>query len=48
MFLGETMVVPPEDLQIDKQINYVEKPISILRRKNNTLLNKEFGLVNVQ
>ncbi|KAL4561750.1 hypothetical protein LXL04_033924 [Taraxacum kok-saghyz] len=41
--VDESAVVPLEDIQIDEQLNYVEKPIAILERKAKKLRNKEVG-----
>ncbi|KAI3723450.1 hypothetical protein L2E82_35039 [Cichorium intybus] len=44
----ETTIVPLEDIQIDKRLNYVERPVAIIERKTKTLRNKMIGLVKVQ
>ena len=37
-----------DDIQVNKRLNYVERPIPILDRKTNTLCNKMVNLVKVQ
>jgi len=41
-------VVPLEDIHVDDQLGYVEKPVAVLERKTKTLRNKVIGLVKVQ
>lgn len=41
-------VVSLDDIQIDDQLNYMERLIAILDRKMKTLHNKEVNLVKVQ
>ena len=37
-----------DDIQVDERLNYVERPVTILKRKINVLQNKEVPLVKVQ
>ena len=43
----ETAIVPLEDIQVDVGLNYIERPIMIMDRKNIVLRNKEVPLVQV-
>ena len=43
----ETTIVPLKDIQVDENLNYVERRIAILQRKLMKLLNKEIGIVEV-
>ena len=40
-------VVPVEDIQVDDNLNYIERPVAILDRKTKELRNKRVELVNV-
>ena len=44
----ESVVVPLEDIQVDVNLNYDERPIAIRDRKIKVLRNKEVSLVQVQ
>ena len=44
----ETAYVPLQDVEVDKQLNYVEQPIAILDSKEKRLRNKVVTLVKVQ
>ena len=46
--VDESAVVPLEDIQVDSNLNYIERPVAILDRKTKTLRNKEIQLVKVQ
>ena len=43
----ESAVVPLEDIQVDANLNYVERPVVIMDRKMKVLRNKEVPLVQV-
>ena len=45
--VDESAVVPLEDIQVDSNLNYIERPVAILDRKTKTLRNKEIQLVKV-
>ncbi|KAJ9544395.1 hypothetical protein OSB04_024102 [Centaurea solstitialis] len=44
----ESTHVPIDDIQVDKRLNYAEKPIAVLERKTKTLRSKEIRIVKVQ
>ncbi|KAD4888554.1 hypothetical protein E3N88_20627 [Mikania micrantha] len=44
----ESAYVPPEDIEIDDKLNYVERPVAILDRKVKQLRNKSLSQVKVQ
>ena len=46
--VDESAVVPLEDIQVDRSLNYIERPVAILDRKTKTLRNKAIQLVKVQ
>lgn len=46
--VNESAVVPLDDNQIDDLLNYMERPVTIIDRKTEALLNKEVSLVKVQ
>ena len=43
----ETVVDPLEDIQFDDRLNYIERPVTILDRRVNTMKNKVLNLVKV-
>ena len=45
---NDSAVVPWEDIRVDNNMNYIERPIAILERKTKDLRNKRVELVNVQ
>ncbi|CAH1412384.1 unnamed protein product [Lactuca virosa] len=46
--VDDSAVVPLEDIQIDDDLNCIERPVVILDRKTKELRNKRVGLVKVQ
>ena len=44
----EAVFISLDDIQVDRSLNYVEKPIPILDRKTKALQNKEVKLVKVK
>ena len=46
--VDDSAVIPLEDIQVDSSLNYIERPVTILDRKTNTMRNKVVQLVKVQ
>ena len=46
--MDDTAVVPLEDIQVDYNLNYIERLVAILDRKTKELRNKRVNLVKVQ
>ena len=46
--MDDSVIVTLEDIQVDENLNYIERPVAILDRKTKTLRNKVVQLVKVQ
>ncbi|KAJ9561986.1 hypothetical protein OSB04_007146 [Centaurea solstitialis] len=44
----ETAHIPLDDIQVDENLNYVERPVAVIDQKVKRLRSKEIGLVKVQ
>ena len=45
--IDEAALVSLEDIQVDKHLNYIERPVVIMERKMKVLWNKKVPLVKV-
>ena len=46
--VDDSAVMPLEDIQVDDNLNYIERPVAILYKKMKELRNKRVELVKVQ